>query len=47
MVSLLVVCVSTNDLKLTLKSSRKGIKYRVREVEDVVYDLSLRNLLPK
>jgi hypothetical protein len=23
------------------------LKYRVKDVEDVVYDLSLRNLLPK
>jgi len=31
----------------SLRKRNDGIKYRVREVEDVVYDLSLRNLLPK
>jgi predicted translin family RNA/ssDNA-binding protein len=33
-----------NDI---LRKRVDGIKYRVKEVEDVVYDLSLRNLLPK
>lgn len=33
-----------NDI---LRKRSDGIKYRVKEVEDVVYDLSLRNLLPK
>lgn len=31
----------------SLRKRSDGIKYRVREVEDVVYDLSLRQLLPK
>lgn len=31
----------------TLRKRSDGIKYRVKEVEDVVYDLSLRNLIPK
>ena len=31
----------------TLRRRSDGIKYRVKEVEDVVYDLSLRGLLPK
>lgn len=31
----------------SLRRRSDGIKYKVREVEDVVYDLSLRNLLPK
>ncbi|KAI7123314.1 hypothetical protein D0869_12184 [Hortaea werneckii] len=31
----------------TLRKRSDGIKYRVKEVEDVVYDLSLRGLLPK
>jgi len=31
----------------TLRKRVDGIKYRVKEVEDVVYDLSLRNLVPK
>nr|POE80894.1 translin-1 [Quercus suber] len=30
-----------------LRKRSDGIKYRVKEVEDVVYDLSLRGLLPK
>ncbi|OCK75689.1 Translin [Lepidopterella palustris CBS 459.81] len=30
-----------------LRRRSDGIKYRVKEVEDVVYDLSLRNLVPK
>jgi hypothetical protein len=30
-----------------LRKRSDGIKYRVKEVEDVVYDLSLRNLIPK
>jgi hypothetical protein len=29
-----------------LRKRSDGIKYRVKEVEDVVYDLSLRGLLP-
>ncbi|KAI9714467.1 MAG: hypothetical protein M1820_000428 [Bogoriella megaspora] len=33
-----------NDL---LRRRSDGIKYKVKEVEDVVYDLSLRNLVPK
>ena len=33
-----------NDI---LRKRSDGIKYRVKEVEDVVYDLSLRGLLPK
>ncbi|KAF2429785.1 Translin [Tothia fuscella] len=33
-----------NDI---LRKRVDGIKYRVKEVEDVVYDLSLRDLLPK
>ncbi|KAF2103980.1 putative Translin-1 [Rhizodiscina lignyota] len=31
----------------SLRRRSDGIKYRVKEVEDVVYDLSLRNLIPK
>jgi len=31
----------------TLRRRSDGVKYRVKEVEDVVYDLSLRGLLPK
>ncbi|TKA66889.1 hypothetical protein B0A55_00592 [Friedmanniomyces simplex] len=31
----------------TLRKRSDGVKYRVKEVEDVVYDLSLRGLLPK
>ncbi|KAK5170500.1 Translin-1 [Saxophila tyrrhenica] len=31
----------------TLRKRSDGIKYRVKDVEDVVYDLSLRGLLPK
>lgn len=31
----------------TLRKRSDGIKYKVKEVEDVVYDLSLRGLLPK
>lgn len=31
----------------SLRRRSDGIKYRVKEVEDVVYDLSLRNLVPK
>ncbi|WPH02592.1 Translin [Acrodontium crateriforme] len=31
----------------SLRKRSDGIKYRVKEVEDVVYDLSLRGLLPK
>ena len=30
----------------SLRKRSDGIKYRVKEIEDVVYDLSLRNLLP-
>ncbi|KAK7612152.1 putative Translin-1 [Phyllosticta paracitricarpa] len=30
----------------SLRRRSDGIKYRVKEVEDVVYDLSLRNLVP-
>lgn len=30
-----------------LRKRSDGIKYRVKEVEDVVYDLSLRGLVPK
>ena len=33
-----------NDI---LRKRSDSIKYRVKEVEDVVYDLSLRNLIPK
>ncbi|KAF2646372.1 Translin [Massarina eburnea CBS 473.64] len=33
-----------NDI---LRKRSDGLKYRVKDVEDVVYDLSLRNLLPK
>ncbi|KAK4993446.1 Translin-1 [Elasticomyces elasticus] len=33
-----------NDI---LRKRSDGIKYRVKEVEDVVYDLSLRDLVPK
>ncbi|KAF2251972.1 Translin [Trematosphaeria pertusa] len=33
-----------NDI---LRRKSDGLKYRVKDVEDVVYDLSLRNLLPK
>jgi len=29
-----------------LRKRSDGIKYRVKDVEDVVYDLSLRGLLP-
>lgn len=31
----------------SLRKRSDSLKYKVREVEDVVYDLSLRNLLPK
>lgn len=31
----------------SLRRRSDGIKYRVKDVEDVVYDLSLRNLVPK
>lgn len=31
----------------SLRRRSDGIKYRLRETEDVVYDLSLRGLLPK
>jgi hypothetical protein len=31
----------------SLRKRSDGIKYRVKEVEDVVYDLSLRGLTPK
>ncbi|KAF2200363.1 Translin [Delitschia confertaspora ATCC 74209] len=31
----------------SLRRRSDGIKYRVKDVEDVVYDLSLRNLIPK
>ncbi|KAF2453658.1 Translin [Lineolata rhizophorae] len=31
----------------SLRRRSDGIKYRVKEVEDVVYDLSLRNLIPR
>ncbi|GAB7350360.1 hypothetical protein MBLNU459_g0989t1 [Dothideomycetes sp. NU459] len=31
----------------SLRKRSDGIKYRVKEVEDVVYDLSLRGLVPK
>ena len=30
-----------------LRKRSDGIKYRVKDVEDVVYDLSLRGLTPK
>ncbi len=30
-----------------LRKRVDGIKYAVKKVEDVVYDLSLRNLIPK
>lgn len=33
-----------NDI---LRKRSDGIKYSVKKVEDVVYDLSLRNLVPK
>ncbi|KIW03873.1 uncharacterized protein PV09_05169 [Verruconis gallopava] len=33
-----------NDI---LRKRSDGLKYKLKEVEDVVYDLSLRNLLPK
>jgi hypothetical protein len=33
-----------NDI---LRRKSDGLKYRVKDVEDVVYDLSLRNLVPK
>jgi hypothetical protein len=32
-----------NDI---LRKRSDGLKYKVKDVEDVVYDLSLRNLLP-
>ena len=31
----------------TLRKRSDGIKYRLKDVEDVVYDLSLRGLQPK
>lgn len=31
----------------SLRKRSDGIKYRVKEVEDVVYDLSMRGLLSK
>lgn len=31
----------------SLRKRSDGIKYKVKEVEDVVYDLSLRGLVPK
>jgi hypothetical protein len=31
----------------SLRRRSDGIKYNVKKVEDIVYDLSLRNLLPK
>lgn len=31
----------------SLRKRSDGVKYRVKEIEDVVYDLSLRGLLPK
>jgi hypothetical protein len=31
----------------TLRRRSDGLKYKVKDVEDVVYDLSLRNLVPK
>lgn len=31
----------------TLRKRSDGIKYRVKDVEDVVYDLSLRGLIRK
>jgi hypothetical protein len=31
----------------SLRRRGDGLKYRVKDVEDVVYDLSLRNLLPQ
>ena len=31
----------------SLRRRSDGLKYRVKDVEDVVYDLSLRDLLPK
>jgi len=33
-----------NDI---LRKRSDGLKYKVKEVEDVVYDLSLRGLMPK
>jgi hypothetical protein len=33
-----------NDI---LRKRVDGVKYDVKKVEDVVYDLSLRNLIPK
>jgi predicted translin family RNA/ssDNA-binding protein len=33
-----------NDI---LRRKVDGVKYHVKKVEDVIYDLSLRNLLPK
>lgn len=31
----------------SLRKRSDGVKYKVKDVEDVVYDLSLRGLLPK
>jgi hypothetical protein len=31
----------------SLRRRSDGLKYRVKDVEDVVYDLSLRNLVAK
>lgn len=31
----------------SLRRRSDGLKYKVKDVEDVVYDLSLRNLIPK
>ena len=30
----------------SLRRRSDGLKYKVKDVEDVVYDLSLRNLIP-
>lgn len=30
-----------------LRRRSDGLKYKVKDVEDVVYDISLRNLVPK
>jgi len=31
----------------SLRRRSDGIKYSVKKIEDIVYDLSLRNLIPK
>lgn len=44
------ICSDNTQLNLKNDSIRRrsdGIKYQVKQVEDVVYDLSLRGLLPK